>query len=199
MAAELCIHTQGPTVERSWAILDRSLDFYKQIIADSEKGMLWRPIEKLLKKARENRSKALGVHAGTIKTEYPTAEGKSFPKLDMIDSATNSKAGLPPATNAAVAFSSYDSASSGPPVDVPMQATNAEAPWQLPTDFMSVDFNFDSLGNLSNTASPENAWQNWGSFTEGLQSDEALFPPMQMDNTIGSGDAATNFSPFPWC
>ena len=56
--AELCTQTKGPVVERAWSIVDTVFDDWAARIADSSKGMLWRPIKKLMGKAQEIRRKA---------------------------------------------------------------------------------------------------------------------------------------------
>ena len=53
--AELCSQNQGPLVQRAWAIVDQVFEPWAANIADSKRGMLWRPIQKLMAKARSNR------------------------------------------------------------------------------------------------------------------------------------------------
>ena len=53
--AELCLHNRGPLVERAWAIIDQVYEPWASHIADSRRGMLWRPIQKLMNKALANR------------------------------------------------------------------------------------------------------------------------------------------------
>lgn len=53
--AELCVQNQGPLVQRAWAIIDEVFEPWAAHIADSKRGMLWRPIQKLAAKARINR------------------------------------------------------------------------------------------------------------------------------------------------
>lgn len=53
--AELCVQNQGPLVQRAWAIIDEVFEPWAAHIADSKRGMLWRPIQKLAAKARLNR------------------------------------------------------------------------------------------------------------------------------------------------
>lgn len=56
--AELCVQTEGILVDRAWATVDRVLPLLSHKVADSKKGALWRPIRKLLRKARERRAEA---------------------------------------------------------------------------------------------------------------------------------------------
>ncbi len=53
--ATLCVHNQGPLVARAWRIIDLVYDAWAVRIADSTRGMLWRPIKKLMGKAQANR------------------------------------------------------------------------------------------------------------------------------------------------
>ena len=53
--AELCVQNQGPVVQRAWNIIDTVFEPWAAHIADSRRGMLWRPVQKLYAKARRNR------------------------------------------------------------------------------------------------------------------------------------------------
>ncbi|MCJ1400147.1 hypothetical protein MMC11_003351 [Xylographa trunciseda] len=61
--AELCVKTEGPIVERAWAILIPVFSDASQHIADSSEGMLWRPIKKLMTRAQELRQEYLISHS----------------------------------------------------------------------------------------------------------------------------------------
>lgn len=54
--AELCVQDKGPLVERGWKIVDAVFEGWAAHIADSTHGMLWRPIQKLMKKAQARRN-----------------------------------------------------------------------------------------------------------------------------------------------
>lgn len=56
--AELCVQTEGALVERAWAVVDRAAPVFGDKVADARRGALWRPIRKLLRKARERRAEA---------------------------------------------------------------------------------------------------------------------------------------------
>lgn len=58
LLAELCKPFQGPDVEHSLAIAEMSFKKYAHLISDSEGGMLWKPIAKLMhrvQRLRQNR------------------------------------------------------------------------------------------------------------------------------------------------
>jgi hypothetical protein len=59
MVAELCVQTEGPSVERAWNVLNAVFEETARHVADSDKGRLWRPIKKLMKKAQAVRKKCL--------------------------------------------------------------------------------------------------------------------------------------------
>ena len=202
MVAELCCHTQGPAVDRAWAILDESLDFFRAFIADGGSGMLWKPIDKLLKRARERRAEALKLRPPS----NLLASGTLSPtNLGITSSVAESKATPPPRTaNAAMAFTPY----MGPPpdgtslglspeeIEAATASTNANG-WQLPHEFKDVDMTFDNIGNLGVTDSPDTAWQNWGLFMDGVNQ-EALFPAQSQDAQRSTQAAFPGSSPLPW-
>ncbi|KAF6793775.1 fungal specific transcription factor domain-containing protein [Colletotrichum sojae] len=57
--AELCVQTRGELVERAWKVVDRNFSEMGARIADTRRGTLWRPLKKLLRKARAARAEAL--------------------------------------------------------------------------------------------------------------------------------------------
>lgn len=59
--AELCVQDQGALVQRAWAIVDLVFEPWATHIADSKRGMLWRPIQKMMAKARVIRRQAASV------------------------------------------------------------------------------------------------------------------------------------------
>lgn len=85
--AELCLHNRGPLVERAWAIIDQVFEPWASHIADSRRGMLWRPIQKLMTKALTNR------------TIYPPKADPSLPAHPTSKSRTLSPVGPPPLQN----------------------------------------------------------------------------------------------------
>ncbi|KAI0023879.1 fungal-specific transcription factor domain-containing protein [Xylariomycetidae sp. FL0641] len=74
--------TDAPTAAdaaRAWAVIERVLPYWGEIIADSRRGSLWRPIRKLYKKAKAARDAAAAA-AGAAATPPPdpSATGVSF-------------------------------------------------------------------------------------------------------------------------
>lgn len=64
--AELCVKTEGPMVERAWAILVPVFREASQHVADSNEGMLWRPIKKLMNRAQGLRQEYLGSRSAKV-------------------------------------------------------------------------------------------------------------------------------------
>ena len=75
--AELCLHNRGPLVERAWAIIDQVYEPWASHIADSRRGMLWRPIQKLMHKALANRRTCASV-ADSHSPAYTTTNSGSL-------------------------------------------------------------------------------------------------------------------------
>lgn len=73
--AELCSQNQGPLVQRAWAIVDQVFEPWAANIADSKRGMLWRPIQKLMAKARRNRQRG----------SLMNGDGSATSKAEAID------------------------------------------------------------------------------------------------------------------
>ncbi|KAK1636052.1 fungal-specific transcription factor domain-containing protein [Colletotrichum phormii] len=57
--AELCVQTRGELVERGWRVVDRNFHGMRERIADTRRGTLWRPLKKLLRRARAARAEAM--------------------------------------------------------------------------------------------------------------------------------------------
>ncbi|OHE93724.1 fungal specific transcription factor domain-containing protein [Colletotrichum orchidophilum] len=64
--AELCVQTRGELVERAWRVVDRNFHGMRERIADTRRGTLWRPLKKLLRRARAARAEAM---MGALKLE----------------------------------------------------------------------------------------------------------------------------------
>jgi hypothetical protein len=53
--AELCT-ARGSSADRAWLVAQQSFDDYATIVADSKSGLLWKPIAKLMQRARSLRA-----------------------------------------------------------------------------------------------------------------------------------------------
>ncbi|GAD96241.1 C6 transcription factor [Paecilomyces variotii No. 5] len=52
--AEFCVCEDMSLVERHWSTVESAFDRFRDLVADSERGMLWRPIENLMERARSH-------------------------------------------------------------------------------------------------------------------------------------------------
>ena len=186
MIAELCVQTEGPTVERAWSFLDIAYEETARHVADSERGWLWRPIKKLMNKAQEVRRKHLEDASTTL---------ACMPDVGAVRPANLAI----PRLNAQL--SELNMMATG---EVPILMENNERfPQQLPqsvmdADPMSLDWSSwaqagpsDQVNNASNEMNQMNntssemsqmAWINWESLVDDFQADGSFLP---MQNDIG--------------
>ncbi|KAI9871041.1 MAG: hypothetical protein M1830_003506 [Pleopsidium flavum] len=100
--SELCTRTKGEMVDRAWSIIDTLFADWGGIIVASKRGMLWRPMRKLMSKARAVRARELEGEArfpkdgtlGPVDARSSNAAGGSV-GLAMLD-ATMDAIGLSP-------------------------------------------------------------------------------------------------------
>ncbi|KPM43350.1 hypothetical protein AK830_g3180 [Neonectria ditissima] len=89
--AELCVQTQGELVDRAWAVVERNFPSSRDHVADYSSGALWRPIKKLLKKARAARAeallKALNINEPSSLPPVPPAQPISRVAESLLDPA----------------------------------------------------------------------------------------------------------------
>jgi hypothetical protein len=69
--AELTIHPRGERFDWAYSVATKSFEHYARIIADSESGMLWKPIAKLMRRVKRIKQDACsGALSNSL--EYPT-------------------------------------------------------------------------------------------------------------------------------
>lgn len=61
--SQLCIRTIGPEVDKAWMVIEGVFDDWGGTVTSNQRGMLWKPLRKLMVKARAERSKALKKQA----------------------------------------------------------------------------------------------------------------------------------------
>lgn len=74
--AELCVQPEGELADRAWAVIDRTFPTSREQIADTASGPLWKPIKKLLKKAKAARAEA---QMKSLAIEQPAITTKAAP------------------------------------------------------------------------------------------------------------------------
>lgn len=188
--AELCSRTEGLAVERAWEVIDVVFQRYAETVADTERGMLWQPIEKLMKKARQNRRStqmanlSLGEQSrpfSNVVAPVPGPEVQLTPGTNIRPNLSMPDCGTPP-TNLASPFAGMPNTVSNklsPAWNVGILGPGAIEPSPPTTqttmdglapspDFTtgSLPFNTTALsGAEDNTGFPlDMAWTNWEDF-----------------------------------
>ena len=156
--AELCVQGNGPLVERAWKVVDAVFEHWAEYIADSRKGMLWRPIKKLMTKAQSKRAES-NMKSMSITPQQP----------------------LPQFTSPAYGHF-YDPNPGTPATSFPQDSASGVAMGYLPNQSLDLDEqvspNFlDSLG----VTEPAHAinWAEWDEFMQDFESAEQ--PPMDVN------------------
>ena len=169
MIAELCVQTEGPLVERAWTILNAVFEQTAQLVADSARGRLWRPIKKLMNKARMARTKYLEdvatASACLSSDRAPAATDRTvcWPENDALDSlATEINVEPKLAIDA-----------SGPVPDAQQSVPSTEPisfdwdPWVATGPSEQMDYN-NEVNQM--------AWTNWEHFIDDFQANGELQP-----------------------
>lgn len=86
--AELCVQPEGDLADRAWKVIDRAFPASREKIADTASGPLWRPIKKLLRKAKAARTEAmmknLHVENDMMTRTTITYHSPSPPPMDFV-------------------------------------------------------------------------------------------------------------------
>ena len=87
--SQLCTRTLGPDVDRAWHVIDGVFEDWGGALSKNHRGMLWKPLRKLMAKAKTERAKALQKRAmfpldGSL---GPTMNLNTQPGPDMNGSA----------------------------------------------------------------------------------------------------------------
>lgn len=61
--SQLCTRTLGPEVDKAWMVIEGVFDEWGGTVTSNQRGMLWKPLRKLVAKARAERAKALEKQA----------------------------------------------------------------------------------------------------------------------------------------
>ncbi|KAL6716875.1 hypothetical protein ACLMJK_004787 [Lecanora helva] len=176
--AELCDKTEGPVVERAWAIIKPVFDDASKHVADSNMGMLWRPIKKLMNRAQGLRQEYLDSQ--TVETNSTSVEvtrtandqnkihaaagdctfGADADRQSYMEGITTSMEGL----------HSTPSASDPAPFDW--------NPWLAAASTSVVPTMQSGYNDVDQTA-----WTNWESFVDGFQGEDVLLQGQNAEST----------------
>ncbi len=156
--AELCVQDKGPLVERAWKIVDAVFEQWAEHIADSRRGMLWRPIKKLMSKAQAKRAES-SMKSMSI-TSQQSLPQFSDPAFDHF----------------------YDPNPSTPATSFSQNSTSEVAMGDLPNRSLDLEQQIspellDSL-NVNEAANTIN-WTEWDEFMQDFEMAEQ--PPMDVN------------------
>ncbi|KAL6716437.1 hypothetical protein ACLMJK_006004 [Lecanora helva] len=150
--AELCSRTEGVEVERAWEVVEVAFQLYAELVADAERGMLWQPINKLMKKARQNRKTTMQMANLSL-----AERSSSFPNAHtpMPDADPQRKTSMPNPTISDIQSSFSMSGPSDPQLINPASPFGG-VPNQVSGNKFSPSWNTGILGPGS-TPDPSNA------------------------------------------
>ncbi|CAG8877567.1 unnamed protein product [Penicillium nalgiovense] len=75
--AELCVCKDPAVMSKYWTIVDDVYQRLRLVIADSEQGMLWKPLERLMSQAKTRRNELLGLDASRQAVSQYSFDGTS--------------------------------------------------------------------------------------------------------------------------
>ncbi|PYH45062.1 Zn(II)2Cys6 transcription factor [Aspergillus saccharolyticus JOP 1030-1] len=180
--AELCVCENQAIMERFWPTVEQTFDRLGRLVADSKRGNLWKPMEKIMAQARARRAQLLAGLTPTInRPPYPSSSSSpssahQIPQPQTLPSPTarynnpeapRQQPPIPPPTAAVFPSNpSMQSAQQPQPQDEPapvdvMAALNTPesldgaASW--PSVWDAVDLGYADSAN-------QTAWMNYESF-----------------------------------
>ena len=82
--AELCT-ARGNSADRAWLVAQQSFDNYATIVADTKSGLLWKPIAKLMQRARSLREAQIATARDIVPTVIPTSTDLQWREYGLTD------------------------------------------------------------------------------------------------------------------
>lgn len=193
--AELCTRPKSTIVERAWRAIDSVFGDWGAAVTHSKSGRLWKPLKKLMARARQKReefssgeagSGGIGIPQDLVQPE-PHGYPRTMPTVDrIIPAAINTPESTLPSTSE---FSFQDAGMMGPQiVGMGMLAPNQvqqqlqqqaqqQTPWLMDDNaLMDLDMNLDG----------EVSWEGWDDLVRDFQTEAANQPTdMQRGPTLG--------------
>jgi hypothetical protein len=155
--AGLCSIRNTPLAEETWYYVEKQYEMSAKYVADTKNGMLWRPVERLYKKAIAFRDAAPG------QTPKFTPEAQLPAATDSIPSRPSFETSVP-GTSATISFQPFR------PSFLPSYSSSelgVSAPGDLPVGSMSLDPSMgttqdftNGLGSLDSFAA-DPSWIDW--------------------------------------
>lgn len=183
MTAELCVQTEGPMVQRAWAIQSIVYEEMARQVADSNKGRLWRPIKKMMNKALEVRQNYLNsvgtmipdplLH--TTRSSQPIFRNDQVTPFQQLDQNS-----VNIAPDSMPQFSTFGISPQLPqldPMTIPEPAPLDRAPW--------ITYPVKPGKHLQQQGTELNqmAWTNWKAFISDYQDNEDHLDGQRLDTT----------------
>ncbi|KAJ5959535.1 uncharacterized protein N7479_006685 [Penicillium vulpinum] len=163
--AELCVCKDPAVMSNYWTVVDDVYQRSRLIIADSQQGMLWRPLERLMSQVKTRRNELLGI-------DISHQAGSQYP-FDGISSGLCSKQ---PAHQQGLTNFSLDLREA---VNEPRNSHIAEVPTSFapvpwPNVWDAMDLSDPTLQNSSD----DTAWLSYENFIENVyDSVDSIFLP----------------------
>jgi hypothetical protein len=152
--SELCVCEDLTLMERFWAPVREAYDHLGDLIADSRKGMIWKPMEKIMAQAEAKRKELL--EASNLSPQYPSSSlfpGNAFSQVPACSQANIQQ---PLALSGDVISTTGVYAHTGVPM-VTLPETMGLGSW--PSVWDAVDFGCPGAPN-------EMSWLNYENFIE---------------------------------
>ena len=163
--AELCVRTEGSLVERAWAVLIPVFRQASQHVADSDGGMIWRPIKKLMSKARGLRKEHLDLRSATDDSSARMANWSVPEHGDHPDGAGGPVFGI---VRDAQGANHHAAPSVEGPRMPPLTPNSAPFDWNTWLAAASTSME-SSLQSQYNNETAQQAWTNWDNFVTVFQ------------------------------
>lgn len=190
--AGLCSIRNTPLAEEAWYYVERQYERSAQYVADSKSGMLWRPVERLFKKATAFRD------AAPSQAPKFTPDLQQEPSLDPMSSATQNSLGFNPfsGANNYQPFPSTNFTPTTFPAPSTTTALDPSAPANnLPMGSMSLD----SMGIPAQTFSPSQQQQGFSNGNIDLAVDPSWIDWEQiMNDYADTGDLMAGVQTWPY-
>lgn len=183
MVAELCVCPLGPAADRSWSMLEPMMLRSRSNIAEGEAGMLWRPLEKMVRRAREVRKNAVALNPVEPENEptWPVVPSQSSIPSGNVDPPLMGFSNLQVSTAPTNMTSRAYTFTQPPEGQTPVEWTS----WSWPADYEGM------VGTQDPSETSGTGLAAWESFLGGLQRDETPLPEMAYDPSIGPNRRAT--------
>ncbi|KGO41144.1 Transcription factor, fungi [Penicillium expansum] len=164
--AELCVCKSPAVISKYWTVVDDVYQRSRLIIADSQQGMLWKPLERLMSQAKTRRTELLGVNVDT-------SHQAACPYFDGISFGPFSKQPEPQQDPTDFSLGLREA------IDAPRDSHVAEVPTSFaPVPWPNVWDAMDLRDPTLQSGSDDNAWLSYENFIENVyDSVDSIFLP----------------------